>query len=115
MSKEYELEKIIENVKQGLNDGELAAKLVRYRELATEIELMEESKAALRKELIFLGRGQESISAGGYACFFKPVKGRESIDWRRYVSDVVGNPSDADLAPYTKRAEDSVRVEVKRL
>jgi len=116
---EYEIEEdahpTAEHFKQPIEQIELGKKLARYRELATEIEILEEAKERLRKELIELGKGEESITAGGYAAFFKRVKGRESFDWKRFSEDKVGKPTDEDKEKYGKTGEDSVRVEVRKL
>jgi hypothetical protein len=119
MGESYEIEEevhpTVQHFTKSISEIELAKKLARYRELSTEIEALEASKDALRKELLELGKGEESVMAGGYVAFYKAVKVRESIDWKRYVSDVVGKVPDADLAPYTKRSEDTIRLEVKKI
>lgn len=118
---EYEIEEdgpaevITGHFRQTIPDIELAKKLARYRELATEIEVLEEAKDRIRKELLELGKGCESLMAGDYAAFFKPVKGRVSIDWQGYCKSQIKNIPPEELAPYTKQGEDSVRLEVKKV
>lgn len=94
---------------------ELSKTLSRYHELSVEIASLEGIKEDLRKQLIEAGRGEESISAGGYAAFFKAVKGRCSMDWQRAYKDAVGEMPEADVSKYIKQGTDSVRVEVKKL
>lgn len=112
---ESQVQKIVDNFKMGIKEGELAKKLARYRELSTEIEALEASKDALRKELLELGKGEESIMAGGYAAFFKAVKGRESFDWKGWATEVAGKPTDKDKERWTTFGEPSTRIEVKRI
>lgn len=112
---EAQVQKIVNNFKQGIQEGELAAKLARYREIQTEIESLEAIKESLRQEFIQLGRGEESISAGGFACFFKKVAGRVSTDWKQAYRDAVGEMSEADVSKYVKKGEESIRVEVRKL
>lgn len=108
-------QKIVEHFKQAISSGELAAKLARYYEIGTELLALEATKDALRAELIELGKGEESIMAGSYAAFFKKVAGRASCDWKQAYRDAVGEMPEADVSKYIKKAEDSIRVEVKKL
>jgi hypothetical protein len=89
--------------------------LKEYAELKFEADRLSELIEQKRKLILEKCKGMESAKAGNYVAFLKAVKGRESTDWKRYVSDVVGKVSDADLATYTKRSEDSIRLEVKKL
>jgi hypothetical protein len=117
---EYEIEEtpveqILTHFKKSIEEGELAAKLAHYHELCTELTAMEASKEALRKEILEAGRGEESISAGGYAAFFKKVSGRVSTDWKRAYRDAVGEMTSDEAEKYITKGEDTVRVEVKRI
>ncbi len=119
MTEEYEIEEevhpTVEHFKHDIAWIELAKKLERYHEIQTEILALEASKAAIRDELLKAGNGQDSIMAGHYAAFFTKVRGRASCDWKAAYKDAVGEMPEADVHKYTKKAEDSVRVEVKRL
>lgn len=86
-----------------------------YLDLKTELEALETLVEQKRKDILEKCRGMESAKAGSYVAFFKSVKGRETIDWKRFVADQIGNPPATELAPYTKKSEDSIRMEVKRL
>lgn len=112
---EVKVEKIVSNFKMGIKEGELAAKLARFHELKGEIEIMEESLSLIRKELLEAGKGEESITAGGYAAFFKVVAGRTSCDWKRAYKDAVGEMPEADVKKYITKGEESIRMEVKRI
>ncbi len=120
MKEEYEIEQdpgteVVTHFKQPITQIELAKKLARYRELATEIEILEEAKERIRKELLEAGRGEESITAGDYAAFFKTVKGRVSVNWEGYCKAQMKDIPQVELEPYTKRSEDTVRMEVKKI
>jgi hypothetical protein len=119
MSEEYEVEEEIHptaaHFEKPISEIELGKKLAYYHELCTEIEAMEASKAALRKEILEAGKGEESIMGGGYACFFKKVAGRSSCDWKTAYKDAVGAMPEKDVAKYITRGEESVRIEVKKL
>lgn len=112
---EAKVQKIVDNFKMGIKEGELAAKLAHYHELCTEITAMEASKDALRKEILEAGKGEESITAGGYAAFFKKVSGRVSTDWKRAYKDAVGEMPEEDAEKYITKGDDTFRLEVKKL
>lgn len=94
---------------------ELSEQLARYYELSVEIASLEGIKEDLRKQLLEAGKGEESLSAGGYVAFFKKVKGRCTVDWQRAYRDSVGEMPEADVQKYIKQGQDSNRVEVKRI
>jgi len=116
---EYEIEEeahpVAEHFKQSIGEIELAKKLARYHELATDIAALEGLRESLRKELLQLGRGEESIAAGDYAAFFQKVSGRVTTDWKQAYRDAVGEMPSEDVTKYVRKGEDSVRVEVKKL
>lgn len=120
MKEEYEIEEtyadeVQKHFKQSISEIELGKKLARYHEIMTEIEAMNSCKEALRSEILLLGKGEESISAGGYAAFFKKVAGRSSCDWKAAYKDAVGAMPEKDVEKYITRGEESVRVEVRRI
>jgi len=86
-----------------------------YMDLKTELEHLTEIVKQKREALLEKCRGMESAKAGNYVAFFKSVKGRQTVDWQGFVTAQIGKPSQADLAPYTKQSEDSIRIEVKKL
>lgn len=116
---EYEIDDgkhpIAQHFERPIAEVELEKKLARYREIQTEIEALEAVKESLREEFIQLGKGEESISAGGFACFFKKVAGRVSTDWKRAFRDLVGEMKPEDVSKYVTKGEDTIRVEVRKL
>lgn len=119
MKEEYEIEEEVHptaaHFEKRISEIELGKKLAHYHELCTELLAMEASKDALRKEILELGKGEESISAGGYAAFFKKVAGRSSCDWKTAYKDAVGAMPEKDVEKYITRGEESVRIEVRKL
>jgi hypothetical protein len=112
---EEEVNPTVEHFKQPIGEIELAKKLARYRELATEIEILEEAKDHLRKELLEAGRGMESLTAGDYAAFFQKVSGRVTTDWKQAYRDAVGEMPSEDVSKYVTKGQDTTRMEVKRI
>lgn len=116
---EFEIEEethpVAEHFKQPISQIELAKKLARYRELATEIEILEEAKERLRKELLEAGKGMESITAGDYAAFFTKVRGTAKTDWKQAYKDAVGEMPEDEVSKYIKRSEDYIKMEVKKI
>lgn len=106
---------VSQHFQKSISAIELEKKLAYYLELCTDIDALTATKDALRKELIEAGRGEESILAGNYACFFKKIAGRVSTDWKRAYKDAVGEMPEAEVQKYITRGEESIRVEVKRL
>jgi predicted phage-related endonuclease len=116
---EYEVEEdanpVVEHFKQSISEIELAKKLSRYYELKTEIEILEQRKEEIGKELKEAGRGAESLMAGDYAAFFQKVSGRVTTDWKQAYRDAVGEMPSEDVSKYVKKGEDTIRMEVKRI
>ena len=120
MGETYEIEEeaahpIAAHFKQPISQIEVEKKLAYYFEVMTEISALEATKEQLRKDILELGKGQESLSAGKYAAFFKKVSGRVSCDWQKAYKDAVGEMTEEDARKYIKRGEDTVRVEIKKL
>lgn len=115
MEIEEEAHPVAAHFQKSISQIELEKKLAYYLELTTEIEALTATKDALRKEILEAGKGEESLMAGNYVAFFKAVKGRTTVDWQGYAKAQLKDIPAAELEPYTKRGEDSVRVEVKRI
>lgn len=116
---DYEIEEdrhpVAEHFQKSISQIELEKKLAYYLELTTEIEALTATKDAIRKEILEAGKGEESLMAGNYVAFFKAVKGRTTVDWQGYAKAQLKDIPAAELEPYTKRGEDSIRLEVKKL
>ncbi len=106
---------VAEHFKQDIAWIELSKKLARYHEVCIELASLEAIKEDLRAELIKAGNGQESLMAGDYAAFFKKVSGRVSTDWKKAYRDAVGEMPSEDVSKYVTKADDTVRIEVKKL
>lgn len=121
MNPEYEVEEdrpqdvITGHFKQNISQIELAKKLARYHELKTEIEILEQRKEEIGKELKDAGKGVESLMAGDYAAFFTKVSGRASTDWKTAYKDAVGDMPKEDVSKYTKKGDDYIKMEVKKV
>jgi predicted phage-related endonuclease len=117
---EYEIEEspaevITGHFQKSIKDVELAKKLSRYYELKTEIEILEQRKEEIGKELKEAGKGVESLMAGDYAAFFQKVSGRVSTDWKQAYRDAVGEMPSEDVSKYVKKGDDTIRMEVKKI
>lgn len=116
---EFEIEEdshpVVDHFQKSIGEIELEKKLARYHEIATDIAALEGLKESLRKEILHLGRGEESITAGAYAAFFSKVSGRVTTDWKEAYRDAVGEMPSEDVKKYVRKGEDSMRVEVKKL
>ena len=112
---EDEMHSTAKHFTQKISEIEIGKKLAAYREVCTELEALEASKEILRKEILELGKGTDSIMGGGYAAFFKTVSGRVSCDWQQAYKDAVGEMSEEDVQKYITKGKDSVRLEVKKL
>src|SRR5262245_3390963 len=100
----------VQHFQKSISEIELGKLLARYREISIEIEALEGAKDARRTTLIELGKGEESISAGGFACFFKKVAGRVSTDWKRAYKDAVGEMPSEDVSKYVTKGDETVRI-----
>lgn len=116
-------ERIIEHFEKPLEEevkdlgmleyGELCEGLLREYAKAVEMEkACAEIVKARRAEILKLAGKDRGTKAYGKAILtLKDVRGRESVDWKAYFRDTIG---DAEIPEtYRKRSDDGVRVEVK--
>jgi hypothetical protein len=82
-----------------------------FSELLTEFDAMSKLVEMKKLELKKLAKGAEMLQRGRAVALFKTVKGRVTVDWQGYVKGQIKSIPPAELEPFTKRGEESVRFE----
>lgn len=113
--KEGTKKKIVDFFSSDSSQAVLEEQLRSYYELKEQLEKIEEAIKENREAILLSCRGMETAQAGDYIAMFKAVKGRETVDWKRLVSDEIGKVEPETMEKYTKRGEDSVRVEIRKV
>jgi hypothetical protein len=80
-----------------------------FSELLQELDHLSKLVEMKKLDLKRIAKGEETLQRGKFVALFKTIKGRRTVRWEDYVKSQIKNIPEAELAPYIKEGEPSVR------